>query len=187
MLNIKGAPTVCQVHGLTFALGLGTQTPWTAGLTQAYTGLGIYCPPIGVNNPQPGKKLVPLRIGFAPSGTAGTATSLCPIGLAKSYNGGTAITIGAPTGTLQQLDFAGTSTANIGTAFGTATLVNPYWVHIVGSIGTGAGTPAQSIFDFNGEISVMPGEAMAIACNQGVTAFASFTWIEVPLNSGENI
>jgi hypothetical protein len=194
MLAYSLAPGPLTLQGAQFVAVSGTSVNFTAGLPVAYTGFALSNPPT-VSGQVP-KKLTVLRVSFCQVGTA-TATGNCPVGLIKFTTGGTASVGSASTvaGVIFPVGAAGTASSNIGTLAGTFTLLNGTagpanvnalnWVQLFLDVAAGTfAAPATGLYELQGEVTIMPGETVAIAPVAALSAMAGFHWVEIPLNSG---
>ena len=178
-----------SIQGQVFTATLGTAVAFSAGPAVAYTGLAIANPATA-----PGavaKKLVPLRVNITP--TAAVSGTIA-WGLLKLTGQGTASNGGMSAfgGAIFTPGFTGTSTP-VAIVGGTFSVVNGtaagtgsntlYWQSMLGNVNCGTGAASFPV-DLQGFESVMPGETLAIGCVLAVTAQASITWAEIPLNSG---
>ena len=180
-----------NLPGQMFVAATGTAVTFSAGLALSYAGL-MLINPATVAGTAP-KKLVPLRAIFAPTGT-GVAPS-CPWGMIKAIGTCTAGAASGFSGIVTTPGMYGTSTP-IAVVAGTASFLNgttgavpngPNWVQYCGVLPVGTATyyaGGVTTVDLIGEVSVMPGEAMAIAPNVAAVGMASIAWLEIPLNSG---
>jgi len=159
---------------------MGTANAFTAlvGGTGAYSGFGIYNP-LGTAGTA-AVKLVLLEAQTTPS-VAGTA--LNSLLLLKNLGTATGFAAGASTGQVFAAGVLGTTTSQRATVFGTGTfsggLVTAKFLVGLPATDTQVVTPPP--IEFNGEITALPGEALALASAIGHTGYASMTWMEVPL------
>ena len=171
--NMTGAaPTPCSIY----TAAMGTAVVFSAGLAVAYSGYGLYNPlPTGT---QSAVKLVPLNVSAIP-----TALSTAPnwFALAKYIGTGTAFAGGASTGAVVQQGFAGTTTNQRAVVFGTGSMaVAPVYTKFMSAFGTG-NPPGLVLFQLDGDMTVLPGEAVMFIQGIAGTGLCSFTWAEVPV------
>lgn len=164
-----------------FSYAMGTAVVFSNGNAVAYSGLGIYNPPTATG--KPAVKLLPSRITYAPTSTGTNGTGNV---LAISKFTGTATTFagGASSGVTFQQGVLGTSTNSVATVFGTGSFpIAPQYVEFLGALGTAVQQQVGNtiVCEFEGAISVLPGEAMIVSLTLGGTGFASMVWTEVPL------
>lgn len=177
--NMMGpAPTPCPV----FTAATVGPVIFTAGVPANYNGFGLYNPlPTGT---QSAVKLVPMSVSITPS-TVSTAANT--FGLAKYINTGTAFAPGTGTawaaGALFQQGVSGTNSgASRALPFGTGTFSTtlPVYVAWLGAAAASA-MPPQIRTPLDGDLVVMPGEALIFTQGIAGTALASFSWTEIPL------
>jgi hypothetical protein len=193
-----------QLPGQLFVAAQNTAAAYTAGtgMPVNYTGMVLYNPPTVAG--QPSVRLVPIRVSFVPEGTS-TSGSLVSWGIIKS-NGTCTPGLSAFNGYVSAAGYPGVGTwaagfipKAVGQVGGTATWLNgtaatygPNAVNYVEHLGVaafGTGITAQSapptIIDLHGEISLAPGEAMAISPWVACVAVGSIAWVEISNQSGQ--
>ena len=178
------------IQGQVYTATLGTAVAFSAGVAVAYAGLAL-ANPATVAGKVP-VKLVPLRINLSPTAAVSGTVAwgiLKLTGQGTASNGG----LSAFSGAIFAPGVAGTATG-VAIVGGTFSVINGtaagtgsntlYWQTMIGGVNCGTGAGSLPV-DLQGYESALPGETLAIGCTvSGVTAQASITWAEIPLNSG---